>query len=91
LAGKNASLGEMIGGLASAASACPAASPPPRMRSASSSAERLGPRIEQRLAHLDPKDVTAPRACGAEIRSWIVKNPFPAAFRAGDTIIFSAT
>jgi pyruvate,water dikinase len=37
----------------------------------------LDKKIEKRLATLDPKDIRALAACGTEIRSWIVKQPFP--------------
>src|SRR4030095_4605430 len=76
--GKNASLGEMIGGLAAAgirvaggfattAEAFRGFLPP-------TSLER---RIAERLKQLNPKDVKALAACGKEIRSWILKAPFP--------------
>ena len=38
----------------------------------------LGERIAKRIQALDPNDVRALAACGAEIRSWILKAPFPA-------------
>ena len=74
--GKNASLGEMMSGLAAAGIRVPGgfATTAPAFR------EFLGDlaqRIEQRLRELDPKDVKALAACGAEIRSWIVEKPFP--------------
>ena len=76
--GKNASLGEMIGGLAAAGIRVPGGF------ATTAAAFReflgdLGPRIEERLRHLDPTDVKALAACGAEIRSWITKAPFPEA------------
>src|SRR5688572_25528735 len=78
--GKNASLGEMIGGLAAAGVRVPGgfATTAHAFREFLS-VDGLAERIEARLAALDPADVTALAACGAEIRSWIVKAPFPAA------------
>jgi pyruvate, water dikinase len=76
--GKNASLGEMIGGLAAANIRVPGGF----ATTADAFREFLGDlagRIEARLASLDPQDVQALVACGAEIRSWIVKQPLPAA------------
>src|SRR3990170_3520827 len=77
--GKNASLGEMIGALAAAGIRVPGGF------ATSAEAFReflgdLGPRIEERLRELDPSDVHALAKCGAEIRSWILKQPFPQAF-----------
>jgi pyruvate,water dikinase len=37
----------------------------------------LGPRIDERLRALNPEDVDALVKCGAEVRSWIVEQPFP--------------
>ena len=76
--GKNASLGEMIGGLSAAGIRVPGGF------ATTAEAFReflgdLGPRINERLRSLDPSDVKALAACGAEIRSWIVKQPFPPA------------
>ena len=76
--GKNASLGEMIGGLAAAGIRVPGGF------ATTAEAFReflgdLGPRIDERLRGLDLKDVDALASCGAEVRSWIVKQPFPAA------------
>src|SRR6202165_4472350 len=79
--GKNASLGEMMsaltgarigvpGGFATTAQACREVL----------SANGLDARIEGRLRSLDQKNVSALTACGAEIRSWILKAPFPAGF-----------
>ncbi|MGH8723366.1 MAG: phosphoenolpyruvate synthase [Burkholderiales bacterium] len=77
--GKNASLGEMIGGLAAAGIRVP------RGFATTAQAYReflggLGPRIEERLRALDPKDVGALAKCGAEVRSWILEQPFPKEF-----------
>ena len=78
--GKNSSLGEMIGGLAAAGIRVPGgfATTADAFREFLS-ADGLAQRIEQRLRSLDAADVTALAACGAEIRSWIVQAPFPAA------------
>src|SRR5688500_14602705 len=78
--GKNASLGEMIGGLASAGIRVPGgfATTADAFREFLA-ANGLDKRIEARLAALDPDDVRALAACGAEIRSWIEAQPFPAA------------
>jgi pyruvate,water dikinase len=76
--GKNASLGEMIGGLATAGIRVPGGF----ATSAQAFREFLGelaPRIEERLRALDPKDVDALAKCGAEVRSWIMRQPFPPA------------
>src|SRR5437870_1831032 len=77
--GKNASLGEMMSALAAAGIRVPGgfATTAQAFREFLS-ANGLEARIEQRLHSLAPKDVTALAACGAEIRSWIVKAPFPA-------------
>jgi len=79
--GKNASLGEMIGSLAAAGIRVPGgfATTADAFREFLS-ASGLDARIAQSLQKLDPKDVTALAACGAEIRSWILKAPFSAAF-----------
>ncbi|HEX6322033.1 MAG TPA: phosphoenolpyruvate synthase [Burkholderiales bacterium] len=78
--GKNASLGEMIGGLAAAGIRVPGgfATTADAFREFLS-ANGLDKRIAQRLQGLDSADVTALAACGAEIRSWIAQAPFPAA------------
>jgi pyruvate,water dikinase len=77
--GKNASLGEMIGGLAAAGIRVPGgfATTADAFREFLS-ASSLEERIAKRLGALDPSDVTALAACGAEIRSWILQAPFPA-------------
>src|SRR4029078_12800045 len=79
--GKNASLGEMIGGLAAAGIRVPGGF------ATTASAYReflavdgLGERIEKRIKALDPKNLQALEACGAEIRSWILKTRFPPSF-----------
>jgi pyruvate,water dikinase len=79
--GKNASLGEMIGGLAAAGIRVPGgfATTADAYREFLA-ADGLGERIAKRIRDLDPNDVKALAACGAEIRSWILECPFPAAF-----------
>ncbi|HXU42900.1 MAG TPA: phosphoenolpyruvate synthase [Burkholderiales bacterium] len=81
--GKNASLGEMIGALSAAGIRVPGgfATTADAFREFLAQGG-LDKKIEQRLKTLDPKDVRALAACGAEIRSWIVKNPFPAALES---------
>jgi pyruvate,water dikinase len=78
--GKNASLGEMIGALSAAGIRVPGgfATTADAFREFLAQGG-LDKKIEQRLRALDPKDVRALAACGTEIRSWILKNPFPAA------------
>ncbi|MGQ0547727.1 MAG: phosphoenolpyruvate synthase [Betaproteobacteria bacterium] len=79
--GNNASLGEMIGGLAAAGIRVPGgfATTAEAFREFVS-AGGLDKKIEARLAGLDPKDVKALAACGAEIRAWIAAASFPKAF-----------
>ena len=76
--GKNASLGEMIAGLAKAGLRVPGgfATTAAAYR-AFLSANGLDQRIAERLTRLDPKDVRALAKCGAEVRGWIEKAPFP--------------
>lgn len=74
--GKNASLGEMIGNLASADVAVPGG----YATTASAFVEYLAQsglaaRIEQRLSSLDIEDVSALAVAGAEIRQWMVETP----------------
>src|SRR5262249_28043378 len=76
--GKNASLGEMIGGLAGAGIRVPGGF----ATTADAFREFLGQggldrKIEQRLGGLDPRDVKALASCGSEIRGWIARQPFP--------------
>jgi pyruvate,water dikinase len=76
--GKNASLGEMTSGLAAAGIRVPGGF----ATTAQAFREFLGelePKIAEHLRSLDPKDVDALAKCGAEIRSWILRRPFPAA------------
>src|SRR5437667_12257178 len=77
--GKNASLCDMMNALAAAGIRFPGgfATTAQAFREFLS-ATGLDARIEQRLHSLAPKDVTALAACGAEIRSWILKASFPA-------------
>ncbi|HEU4351936.1 MAG TPA: phosphoenolpyruvate synthase [Burkholderiales bacterium] len=76
--GKNASLGEMIGGLAAAGIRVPGGFATTAQAFREFLAE-LGPRIDEHLRALDPKDVDALAKCGAEVRSWIMRQPFPPA------------
>src|SRR5438046_10027334 len=78
--GKNASLGEMIGGLAAAGIRVPGgfATTAAAFRELVA-ANNLEQRIAERLKALDSADVGALAACGKEIRSWILKAPFPKA------------
>jgi pyruvate,water dikinase len=77
--GKNASLGEMIGALAAAGIRVPGgfATTADAFREFLS-ANALDARISERIRALDPGEVKALAGCGAEIRSWILKAPFPA-------------
>jgi pyruvate,water dikinase len=78
--GKNASLGEMIGALAGAGIRVPGgfATTADAFREFLA-AGGLDRKIEARLKALDPSDVRALAACGAEIRGWISAQPFPKA------------
>jgi len=79
--GKNASLGEMIGALSAAGIRVPGgfATTADAFREFLAQGG-LDKKIEKRLGELDPKDVRALAACGAEIRGWIVKQPLSAEF-----------
>src|SRR6267143_4855775 len=79
--GKNASLGEMMNALAETGIRVPGgfATTAQAFREFLR-ANGLDARIEQGLRSLEPKDVTALAARGAEIRSWILQAPFPADF-----------
>ena len=74
--GKNASLGEMIGKLASAGIAVPGgfATTADAFRD-HLAASGLDRRIAERLAGIDVADVVALAAAGSEIRSWIEETP----------------
>src|SRR2546425_4690044 len=79
--GKNASLGEMMNALAAAGIRAPGGF----ATTAQAFREFLSPngldrRIRGRLRSLGSKNVSALAACGAEIRSWILKAPFPTGF-----------
>ena len=77
--GKNASLGEMIGGLPAAGIRVPGgfATTADAYREFLR-ADGLDKRIATRIADLRPTDVDALAKCGAEIRTWIAAAPFPA-------------
>ncbi len=77
--GKNASLGEMIGGLSGAGIRVPGgfATTADAYRDFLSGTG-LDARIAKRLAGLDSSDVVALAKCGAEVREWIAKTSFPA-------------
>ncbi|GED22747.1 phosphoenolpyruvate synthase [Halomonas halmophila] len=79
--GKNASLGEMISGLAGAGVTVPGgfATTAHAYREFLSH-EGLNERINQRLAKLDVDDVNALAEAGAEIRQWVIDTPLPPAF-----------
>jgi pyruvate,water dikinase len=77
--GKNASLGEMMSALSAAGIRVPGGFATTAQAFREFLGE-LGPRINERLRSLDPGDVKALAACGAEIRSWILKASFPADF-----------
>ncbi|MEN9773064.1 MAG: hypothetical protein RL322_134 [Pseudomonadota bacterium] len=81
--GKNASLGEMISQLSAAGVRVPGG------YATTADAFReflrhdgLADRIQGRLRDLNVDDVQALTACGADIRSWIVASPMPAALEA---------
>src|SRR5918994_3468697 len=76
--GKNASLGEMISGLAAAGIRVPGgfATTAEAFREFLA-ANDLEARINERLKRLDASDVQALAACGEEIRSWIQRGQFP--------------
>jgi len=76
--GKNASLGEMIRGLAAAGVKVPGgfATTAEAFRQFLHH-DRLGERINGLLKGLDTDDVTALAAAGATIRQWVVDTPFP--------------
>ena len=77
--GKNASLGEMIGGLAQAGILVPGGfATTAQAYREFLAADGLDRRIAARLKTLDPSDVEALAKCGAEVRSWIESAPFPA-------------
>ena len=70
--GKNASLGEMIGGLSAAGVRVPGGfATTAKAFEAFLSAGGLDRRIAERIKSLDPENVDALGSCGAEIRGWI--------------------
>ncbi|MEX2964458.1 phosphoenolpyruvate synthase [Microbulbifer sp. TYP-18] len=77
--GKNASLGEMISGLAGAGVEVPGgfATTADAFRTFLAG-DNLEQRIADRLLSLDVADVTALAEAGEEIRGWILATPFPA-------------
>jgi len=76
--GKNASLGEMIGGLAQAGIEVPGGfATTAQAYREFLAANGLDRRIAERLKSLDHNDVEALAKCGAEVRSWIEAAPFP--------------
>ena len=76
--GKNASLGEMIGGLTQAGIRVPGgfATTADAYREFLQEGDLAG-RIARRIAKLPPGDVEALAKCGAEIRGWILATPVP--------------
>ena len=77
--GKNASLGEMIGGLAQAGVRVPGGyATTAQAFQEYLAASGLDKRIAGRIKSLDPQDVDALAKCGGEIRGWIEQAPFPA-------------
>ncbi|NRB72253.1 MAG: phosphoenolpyruvate synthase, partial [Xanthomonadales bacterium] len=80
--GKNASLGEMISQLADLGVEVPGGFATTAFAFAEFLQQSgLKERIDSRLASLDVDDVTTLAATGAEIRSWIMNTPFPAALQ----------
>jgi pyruvate,water dikinase len=81
--GKNASLGEMIGQLAGAGIRVPGgfATTAAAFREFLAH-DRLGERIEARLAALDVDDVATLVRTGAEIRGWVAQAPLPPGLEA---------
>src|SRR5260221_3567414 len=76
--GKNASLGEMIGGLAAAGIRVPGgfATTADAYREFLAQ-DGLAAKIEARIKQLDPTDVRALEVCGKEIRTWVLNTRFP--------------
>ena len=76
--GKNASLGEMISQLAKAGIRVPGGFATTAQAFRDFLAQSgLDKRIAERLGALNPDDVEALAACGAQIRQWIIETPFP--------------
>jgi pyruvate, water dikinase len=77
--GKNASLGEMIGGLSAAGVRVPGGfATTASAFEAFLATDGLGRRIADRIKALNPEDVEALAACGGEIRGWLEQAPIPA-------------
>src|SRR5918994_2262896 len=79
--GKNASLGEMMSALAAAGIRVPGgfATTAQAFREFLA-ANGLDKRIAECVNKVDTKDVSALEACGAQVRSWILKASFPQEF-----------
>ncbi|MBQ6656486.1 MAG: phosphoenolpyruvate synthase [Ottowia sp.] len=77
--GKNASLGEMISQLPQGVRVPTGFATTAHAFREFLKFEGLSQRISARLAALNTEDVTALAAAGAEIRSWVCAQPFPAA------------
>src|SRR5258706_14965844 len=76
--GKNASWGEMIGGLSAAGVQVPGGfATTAKAFEAFLLAGGLGRRIAERIKPLNPNDVQDLARCGAEIRLWIEQEPLP--------------
>jgi pyruvate,water dikinase len=89
--GKNASLGEMIGNLASRGIRVPGgfATTAAAYRGFLDGARLTRP-IADRLRALDPDDVEALARCGAEIRQWIADAPLPPGLETGIAAAYRA-
>ena len=81
--GKNSSLGEMIGNLASLGVSVPGgfATTAEGFREFVAH-NQIGERIQSRLAGLDINDVSELQKVGAQVRSWVHSGAFPEAFEA---------
>jgi len=76
--GKNASLGEMIGGLSAAGVQVPGGfATTAKAFESFLSGGGLGRRIAERIKALDLEDLEALAQCGKEIREWIEQEPLP--------------
>jgi len=76
--GKNASLGEMIGGLSAAGVQVPGGfATTAKAFESFLSGGGLGRRIAERIKALDLEDLEALAQCGKEIREWIEQEPIP--------------
>ncbi len=81
--GKNASLGEMISQLPAGVRVPTGFATTAHAFRQFLSHEGLDARIAQRLVSLDTEDVRALALAGAEIRQWLIDQPFPADLEAG--------